>query len=52
MSWKAYTQRNTSSSVSRICTVCGKRFFAHSHQRMCRKCKKVVGRRRIIGRES
>ncbi len=42
MSMKCVNERSTSRSVSRVCPVCGKRFFARSHQRLCRQCKQTV----------
>lgn len=49
MSMKCVNERSTSRSVSRVCPICGKRFFARSHQRVCRKCKQTakLGHRRF-----
>lgn len=47
MSWKAFSKGNITDRVGRTCPVCGKHFFARSHQRMCQKCKQIVGRRKV-----
>lgn len=51
MSWKAYNERITNERIGKTCPVCGKHFFARSHQRLCKKCKLLVGKRRVVGRE-
>lgn len=49
MSVKCELERTGRTSVVRTCPICGKRFYARSHQKLCRKCKQTVdiGRRRF-----
>ena len=51
MSWNAYDQCNKTGRFGKTCPVCGKHFFAHSHQKLCCECKKMVGKRRVTGRQ-
>lgn len=44
MSYKALTERTHSRSVSKICPLCGRVFYAHSHQHLCKKCKQAHGK--------
>jgi hypothetical protein len=54
MSFKALSERTHSRSVSKVCPICGRTFYAHSHQRMCKRCKQMHGKslgfRRFKGR--